>query len=81
MRILRATNRNIEYLCMPEHIFAILYEDLYIKNVACLSCEMAENAPGPQNAPNAHVCLLFLDIRQHSQIRNAEDSLLDDKPS
>ena len=55
MRILRATNRNIEYFCAPKHIFTILYEDLYIKNVARLSCEMAQNAPGAQNAPNTHV--------------------------
>jgi len=52
---LRATNGNIEYFCAPKHIFAILYEDLYIKNIARLSCEMAQNAPGAQNAPNAHV--------------------------
>ena len=61
MRILRATNRNIEYFCAPKHIFAILYEDLYIKNVARLSCEMAQNAPGAQNAPNAHVCIIKVD--------------------
>ena len=53
---MRATNRNIEYFCAPKHIFAISYEDLYIKNIARLSCEMAQNAPGAQNAPNAHVC-------------------------